>query len=80
MTVSAHTNTLLRNKEEDGMTPSFSFIDTLMELKIKKAILKSNFVAYGNIGEQTFYVQAPTPDGLDKKLSEIISCLYKKSS
>jgi hypothetical protein len=42
-------------------------------------MLRGNLVAYGSIGDQTFYVQAPTLEGLDTKLVETISKLCKKT-
>lgn len=77
MTVSADTNTNLK-KLEDGVISSSSFLATIMDLRVKKEILRGNIVAYGSIGEQSFYAQAPTPEELDEKLAKIISDLYKK--
>ena len=79
MTVSADTNTDLK-KLEDGLISSSSFLATIMDLRVKKEILRKNIVAYGNVGNQSFYVQAPTPEELDEKLAKVISELYKKSA
>ena len=80
MTVSADTNTNLK-KLEDGLISSSSFLATnIMDLRVKKEILRNNIVAYGSVGDQSFYVQAPTPEELDEKLAKVISELYKKNT
>ncbi|MDG1950550.1 MAG: hypothetical protein P8J32_07095 [bacterium] len=79
MTVSAQTNTNLK-KLEDGLISFSSFLATIMDLRVKKEILRDNIVAYGSIGNQSFYVQAPTLEELDEKLAKVISELYKKNA
>lgn len=48
-------------------------------LRISKDILRGNFVAYGSIGTQSFYVQAATLEALDMKIQNLIREHYQKT-
>ena len=66
------------NSKGGAMVPPFTFMRT-DGLQISKDILRGNFVAYGSIGTESFYVQAETNDALDDKIQDLIRSHYKKS-
>lgn len=50
-----------------------------MELRVQNKTIGDKLVAYGSVGDQTFYVQAFTPDELQDKLSKKIRELMKQN-